>query len=389
MTRWPMRSLEDIATVYGGSTPARGTAAFWGGDIPWVTPTDLPVPEDGISTVSTTAECINPAGLANSSATLVPAGTVLFSSRATVGKVAVADVPLATNQGFANFVAGPAVLPRYLAYVLWYRRTDIARLSGSTTFKEVSRGTLRKYLVPVPPLAEQERIVALLDEADALRKLRAQADQRTADLIPSLFHDMFGDLATNPMGWPVIQLREAGRLDRGRSKHRPRNDPRLFGGEYPFIQTGDVANSDGIISTFSQTYSEEGLKQSRLWPEGTLCITIAANIGLTGILSFPACFPDSIVGLTPGPHFTVEYLRYWFVAIQRHLEDSAPQMAQRNINLKILASLDVPAPPLFAQEAFVAQVGKLEKLSKSQASCNVSVNTLFESLLAHTFAGGE
>lgn len=305
-------------------------------------------------------------------------------------------VHLAVEDGICStdiFVLRPrlnSVSPAYVAYFL--RSHDVVTQATNAmtgaNLPRISQSAFQALPIPVPPLAEQERIVALLDEADALRKLRAQADHRTADLIPALFHDMFGDPATNPKGWPTVKLHEAGRLDRGRSKYRPRNDPRLFGGNYPFIQTGDIANSAGVISTFSQTYSEEGLKQSRLWPAGTLCITIAANIGKTAILSFPACFPDSIVGLTPGPNFTVEYLRQWFVAVQRQLEESAPQMAQRNINLRILASLDVPSPPLSAQETFASQAGEMGNLINSQAIGSVSVNTLFDSVLSCAFTEG-
>lgn len=102
-------------------------------------------------------------------------------------------MPLTTNQGFTNFVPHSEVTSRFLAYALWVRREDIARFSGSTTFKEVSRGTLRKYKLPVPPLADQKWIVKQLDEADELRKLRDQANHRAADLLPALFHEMFDD----------------------------------------------------------------------------------------------------------------------------------------------------------------------------------------------------
>src|SRR6476646_2180193 len=107
----------------------------------------------------------------------------------------------------------------------------------------------------------------------------------------------------------MASLGELGALDRGRSKHRPRNARHLYGGPYPFIQTGDIANSDGYIRTHTQTYSEAGLAQSRQWPTETLCITIAANIGKTAILTYPACFPDSVVGFTPGEDVTIEYVQ--------------------------------------------------------------------------------
>src|SRR6185437_6752920 len=210
MKQWPTRSLGEVAELVGGSTPSRENSSFWDGDIPWVTPTDLPKSEAGIAAISRTRDRITQVGLDNCSASLVPEGTVLFSSRATIGKVAVAGVPLTTNQGFANFIPTPHVTSRFLAYALWFRRDDIARLSGSTTFKEVSRSTLRKYQIPVPPLPEQERIARLLDEADELRKLRDQADNRTAALIPALFYEMFGNPERNPKGWPSGQLKEFG-----------------------------------------------------------------------------------------------------------------------------------------------------------------------------------
>jgi type I restriction enzyme, S subunit len=110
---------------------------------------------------------------------------------------------------------------------------------------------------------------------------------------------MFGKPEENPKGFDVFELGEIGTLDRGRSKNRPRNAPELYGDKYPFIQTGDIANAGSYIKTYQQTYSELGLKQSKMWKTGTLCITIAANIAKTAILTFDACFPNSVVGFVP------------------------------------------------------------------------------------------
>ena len=120
------------------------------------------------------------------------------------------------------------------------------------------------------------------------------------------------DLPALPEGWVWSTMPQLGELNRGKSKHRPRDDPRLYGGPYPFIQTGDVRRSEGSITEHGQTYSELGLQQSRLWPAGTLCITIAANIAETGILKFPACFPDSVVGFAAnGGVVTTQYVDYF------------------------------------------------------------------------------
>src|SRR5579863_9206259 len=116
-----------------------------------------------------------------------------------------------------------------------------------------------------------------------------------------------------PSGWREVTLYDLGEVNRGRSRHRPRYAAHLYGGPYPFIQTGDIKGSAGMITSHTQTYSEAGLAQSRLWPAGTMCITIAANIAETGILTFPACFPDSIVGfIADGSKCNSRFIEYVF-----------------------------------------------------------------------------
>ncbi|MBN2053771.1 restriction endonuclease subunit S [bacterium] len=163
-----------------------------------------------------------------------------------------------------------------------------------------------------------------------------------------------------PEGWCWATLSQLGELNRGKSKHRPRNDPRLLDGPYPFIQTGEVRKSDGFITDYHSTYSEYGLQQSRLWPSGTLCITIAANIAETGILSFPACFPDSIVGFCNSENFQlVQFIELFIRTAKSNLEEFAPATAQKNINLSVLSNVFVPLPPIDEQSRIVDEVHRL------------------------------
>lgn len=198
---------------------------------------------------------------------------------------------------------------------------------------------------------------------------------------------MFGDPVANTMGWPISLLGSVGRLDRGVSKHRPRNAPELLGGPYPLVQTGEVANCDGYIRTHNSTYSEIGLKQSKMWPTGTLCITIAANIAKTGILTFDACFPDSVVGFRSDNPATIEYVRVWLSFLQKTLEDSAPESAQKNINLAILRSLPLPLPPLRLQQSFATRVQAIEALKAKHRAILALDDALFASLQHRAFAG--
>jgi len=236
-----------------------------------------------------------------------------------------------------------------------------------------------------PDLAEQKRIAAILDKADGIRRKRREALQLADDFLRSCFLDMFGDPVTNPKGWDRKALGELGTLERGASKHRPRNEPSLLGGDYPLIQTGDVANSEGYIRTYKSTYSEKGLKQSKMWPKGTLCITIAANIGSTGILTFDSCFPDSVVGFCSDQEGRSEYVQGLFWFLKKILDEQAPQVAQKNINLKILRELQVPSPPNDLQMKFANAVRSTEALRqrmKSEEDTN-----LFSSLQQSAFKG--
>jgi type I restriction enzyme S subunit len=165
------------------------------------------------------------------------------------------------------------------------------------------------------------------------------------------------------MGWEIKKLGEVGSLERGISKHRPRNDPILLGGSYPLIQTGDVANSSTYIRDHSQTYSEAGLNQSRMWSSGTLCITIAANIAKTGILAFDACFPDSVVGFLSNGKVRIEFVHIWMTFLQKILEERAPVSAQRNINLRILSDIDIIVPPIKMQKEFADSVMNIERIA--------------------------
>lgn len=167
-----------------------------------------------------------------------------------------------------------------------------------------------------------------------------------------------------PEAWEWCRLPDIGDLARGKSKHRPRNDPSLYlGGTIPLVQTGDVSRANGVIETYTALYNETGLAQSKLWPKGTMCITIAANIADTSILGFDACFPDSVVGYTPfDEKVNVKYFEFFIRTAKNHLEEYAPSTAQKNINLEILSQLLVPCPPFKEISRIVAKVDKLMTL---------------------------
>ncbi len=164
-----------------------------------------------------------------------------------------------------------------------------------------------------------------------------------------------------PENWVWVRLPDVGELNRGKSKWRPRNDSKLYvNGIIPFVQTGDVARANKYIRTCSAMYNEFGLAQSRLWEKGTICLTIAANIGDVAILTFDACFPDSVVGFNAfKPIKNNEFFLFGLMAYKRLFDDLSRSTAQKNINLDILSSVAFPLPPLAEQHRIVAKVEKL------------------------------
>ena len=221
---------------------------------------------------------------------------------------------------------------------------------------------LKKMSVKVVPIAQQKEIVHKFSEIDRLISYRQQQLIKLDELVKSRFIEMFGDPVNNSEGLPELTLPELGEFGRGVSKHRPRNDPKLLGGKYPLIQTGEVANSNLYITEYESTYSELGFKQSKLWQKGTLCITIAANIAKTAILTFDACFPDSVVGFKANDKTNKIFIHNWFSFFQAILEAQAPESAQKNINLKTLSELKIIVPPIDLQNEFATFVEQTDKL---------------------------
>ena len=163
--------------------------------------------------------------------------------------------------------------------------------------------------------------------------------------------------------WETRKLNSLGDFSRGKSKHRPRNDAILYqGGGYPFIQTGEIKAANLFITSHEQEYNDAGLAQSKLWSEGTLAITIAANIAETGILAYPMCFPDSVVGFTAYTDETSElFMHYIFSYIRAAIQKSVGGSIQDNINIDYLENLDFKIPDISVQSKMLNVLASLDQ----------------------------
>ncbi|MDU4842496.1 MAG: restriction endonuclease subunit S [Leclercia adecarboxylata] len=253
-----------------------------------------------------------------------------------------------------------------------FKQYILMKSVGATAIS-IRKPMLEGFKIPIPctdtpekSLEIQSEIVRTLDKFTALiAQLIAELTMRKKQY--NYYRDQLLSFDEGEVEWKTLP-EMALDFGRGKSKHRPRNDEALYGGGIPFIQTGDIRSASHIITQYSQTYSELGLKQSKLWPKGTLCITIAANIAETSILGFDACFPDSVIGFVPDPNKTSSgYVEYLLQSTKAKLEEKGKEKssAQSNINLATFEQLKLPFPSLVEQARIVAILDKFETITNS------------------------
>ena len=441
---WEWSVIGELGDVVSGGTPSTKVPEYWGGDVVWFAPSDLTGYKQKY--IARGAKTLTEMGLAKSSAKLMAAGSVMFSSRAPVGYVAINSAPSAAKHIAEERASGTtfkelsgsvfSALPVPLAPANEQRRI-VDRIE--TLFDEIDRGVeslhhakraIKLYRQSLLKSAFEGRLTAdwraenpdKLETRDALlARLRDECERRyDAELeewelaftiwkrggkhgerpsrprhAPTLVPVPPGEidlLPQLPLEWGYTKLVSLGELGRGRSRHRPRNDRQLFGGPYPFIQTAEVRAAGRSITEYRTTYSEEGLAQSKLWPEGTLCITIAANIAETAFLTFEACFPDSVVGFSAFDKIVSPAFVELFIKCTRSkIEEYAPATAQKNINLTTLEELVIP----FCGKAEQAEVvrlldERLDSADKLRAEIDASLaraDALRQSILKQAFSG--
>ncbi len=381
----PVKKISTFCKTGSGGTPSRSNNAFFeNGTIPWVKSGELKN-----RYITEVEEYITDLAIEKSSAKLVSKGSLLIAMYgATVGEVSQLTFDATTNQAICNIQPDENVCDvNYLYRFLEASKPYLLSRRVGGGQPNISQGVIKDLDVPLPPLEEQRRIASILDQADVLRQKRQQAIEKLDQLLQATFIDMFGDPVSNPKGWDLGRLGDLDALDRGISKHRPRGAPELLGGIHPLIQTGDVARSQGYIRTFTSTYSDLGLAQSKKWAKGTLCITIAANIANTGILTFEACFPDSVVGFTANQTSNVEFVQGLFLFFKQILEEKVPQSAQKNINLAILRDLEIPIPPQDLQKKWSKIALNIEDQKQKLYKQLDMQNQLFSSLQNQAFNG--
>ena len=360
---WPKACLGDVAQVVSGATPKSSVDHYWDGDIPWITPADLSKLEG--KEVWATSRRITEAGLASCSARLLPPKSVLLSSRAPIGHVAINTVPMATNQGFKSFVPDQEILSSDFLY--WWLKSNksyLQSLGRGATFKEVSKEIVESIEIPLPPLEEQRRIAAILDKSNEILSLRRKSLGRFESLTDSIFVRMFGNPFSADSGRSHVPFREmTERITYGFTSPMAHMESGI-----PILTAKNI--QDGFIDLENVHYARQDefdALTSKCKPSpGDILITKDGSIGRCAIAPAegPLCINQSVALVIPDrsrvvPEYVSAYVRC--TPVQQRIQRMGKGNALKHLQITELAEFPSVIPPLADQMKFADLISAVER----------------------------
>lgn len=394
MRRWPKVAIGDCCEIVSGATPSTTHPAYWGGDIHWATPKDLSELDGAY--ISETPRKLSRSGLENCAATVLPAGSVLFSSRAPIGHVAINTVPMATNQGFKSLVPQPnRVDAKFLFHWLRTNRSYLESLGNGATFKEVSKATVSRVEVPLPPVEEQRRIADILDCADALRARRRAVLAQLDALTDAIFVEMFGDPATNTRNWPLLTVGDVAEVQGGLQVSSSRKTLPI---EVPYLRVANVFRGAlDLREIKSMRASESEVRRTRLVENDLLMVEGHGNpeeIGRAAVWdgSIPNCIHQNhlIRARFESTRVDATYACVYLNSPggRRHLVRSGKTTSGLNtISVSQVRETPLALPPLELQVLFAASLGAVRRIRTVYESAALQSDSLFASLQHRAFRG--
>ncbi|OFN00353.1 restriction endonuclease subunit S [Aerococcus sp. HMSC062A02] len=399
MCSWQKMKLEDLGKIVGGGTPSTKIASYYGGDIPWITPKDLSNNESKY--ISRGERNITKEGLDNSSAKILPKGTVLFSSRAPIGYIAIASQELATNQGFKSIIPNKKTTSDFLYYLLINNIENIKSQGSGSTFSEVSGRVMKNINVTVPPLKIQNKISAILSNLDQKiatnNKIIANLEAQAQAIFKSWFIDfepfqdgefIDSELGRIPKGWTVARIKDLSKSV-VTGKTPPTKNKKFYGGSLPFITIPDMHNNTYIVTTERYLSNEGELSQpNKTIPADTICVSCIATVGLVILTSENSQTNQQINSIIPN----VDYLTYYLYLTMKNSYEYLNAIGSggsttKNINKKSFENLSVIYPPKCYLIDFHNIIYPHFKMIKSLEQENITLSKLRDTLLPKLMSG--
>lgn len=370
--------LGDVCQVVSGATPKTSVKEYWDGEFAWVTPAEL----KGEVVVTTTERKLTKAGLDSCSLKLIPQGAVLLTSRAPIGKVAIAGCDMYCNQGFKNLVCSETVHNLYLYYWLKSNGEYLNSLGRGATFKEISKTIVENIKIPLPSLLEQKRIA---EELDQICELKKNAEERLAlmdRLVKSRFVEMFGDLQTNNKGWSIAPFEDAATIDGTLEKDFKRY------ADYPHIGIDSIAKGTGELVGY-RTVAQDGVISGKyhFTAKHIIYSKIRPNFNKVALPDFEGLCSADAYAILPTEKADRVYLAY-VLRSQFFLDYIIPLSGRTGMpkaNRKQIQGFEFPLPPLALQREFAAFVAEVDKSKFVLRETVVRMETLYKAKLQEYF----
>ncbi|HAP0255900.1 TPA: hypothetical protein JLE79_004159 [Escherichia coli] len=387
---WLMVKLKDCCDVVGGATPKRNIASYWEGDIPWITPKDISNLNSPF--IYEAPEYISSEGYKAAATYMLPVGTILLTSRAPIGNVAIAGIELCTNQGFKSLIPGKNVHNKYLYHCIKKFAPKLELLGNGATFKEVSKTVVENFEIPLPPFEEQIRIARILDKCDGIRQKREQAIKLADDYLRATFLDIFGDPVENPKGWGVASLLDYGSFKNGMNftKGESGASLRCLGvGDFKSLATITCMDNIGEIELNTLPSDDYLLKDGDIVfvrSNGNKalvgrCLTIYPGKEKVTFSGFCIRYRIENTAITP------EYLNFLFrtPSMKQQMLSGGQGANIQNISQGTLSALRIPVPPLEKQQAFSKVVSFHSTLMEKLDINTAEIEDIFDSISQQYF----
>lgn len=383
------RPLRDLCTFRHGGTPSKSNASFWEGDIPWVSPKDMKQ-----AVIDSATDYISAEAVENSATSIVPPGSILVVVRSGIlaHTLPIAQVvkSVAFNQDIKAVtpISGDAV-PDYLYWFLRSQSMNVVTrgVKKGATVHSVQSGFIESLMVPMHPREEQHRIVDLLARAEGIVRLRREAQQKAAELIPAIFIDMFGDPATNPLGWRMSSIETLCTVQTGAT---PLKEERRYyeGGTVPWVRTGEVRGRN--ITEAEERITDLAVRETncKVFPTNTILIAMygqGQTRGRAGMLKTPAATNQACAAILPSGDINPTYLFEALNLQYERLRAMGRGGNQANLNLGMIKKFQVPCPPIRAQLKFVERCIAMESIIGQQVEALNKATATFDALLSRAF----
>lgn len=377
---WEVKKLGDICEIISGSTPKTNVQEFWNGNNYWVTPAEI----DG-KYISSTVRTITDEGVKSANLKLLPKGTVLFTSRAPIGKVAIVEEPMYCNQGFKNLICSNYILNNFLYWFLIYNVDYITSLGRGATFKEISKQILSSVEILLPPLQTQQQIVEELNCLTSIIEKQKKQLEELDNLAQAIFYDMFGDPIENEKGWKVYSIKDLGKVITG-STPSTKNNLNYSSNDYCFVKPSDIPQNQISYINETECYvSEYAFKNSRILPSGAVLVTCIGIIGKVGIIENYCICNQQINAIIPNEKVNNKFLAYSIFSKKDMLSLIANAPVVPIINKNDFSNIKLSVPPLSLQQEFASKIEAIDKQKELIKKSIKETEDLFNSRMDYYF----